>query len=74
MEKLLKESGKDVESLRVVLIDRDDIVVETRFGKHGFCKELLLQVVSALLLGGAMIAAMIISTNLFISHEEHKFH
>ena len=68
MEKLLKDSTKDVESLRVIVINRDDIVVDSRFGKYGFCKELLLHVVSSLLLGGTMIVAVVVSSNIFHSY------
>lgn len=72
MEKILNDSTKDVESLRVVFLNRDDIVVESRFGKCGFCKELLIHIVSSLLVVGGLIVATIISSNIFYSYLEKK--
>ncbi len=54
---------RDVESLRVVLINRDDIIVDGR--RHDYCEELLLNTVYWLVFGGLLIMIDIVIFNMY---------
>ena len=61
MEKVLNDSTKDVESLRMVVIDK----VDNHSSWRAFGKELLLNAVCSLLFGGLLIVIDITIFNIY---------